>query len=135
MTYSYFSRWANATLEITIPSDSAIVTDPITGNKIPASETLTFSAILKQRPTPEDWEKRSIPRVGQDIYKIYLEGWLVSPKVFPDNIKFPVTCLATIDGREGNFYIPNRIINPYLPETRQGANTGHKIYGFYWKKD
>jgi len=134
MTHSYFARWANAQLFIKSTDTDILVADSQTGNLVPSIITTTYTAILNQKKEPENIEKTGLSLVGQDAYKIYVEGYLVNPKQFPDTLKLSITCEATINNIDGWLYLPTNIINSYGSENRLGANTGTRLMGWFWQK-
>jgi hypothetical protein len=119
---SPFKPWANTIIRL--QTTGQLITNSETGNQSPSEIIEEFDAILYQKEKP-----KTEVRFGQNAEEIYVEGYLVAPMLFPDEIQPPIVCKAIINGIEGQLEIPLLIPSPF----EVNRKTGDRIKGYFTK--
>ena len=131
---SPFSDFANATIEFDVPTGTQ-TTDKY-GNPIIENEKVVIVALLKP-PSDRSYTRADIEHLyngGIERKGVLLEGYLVSPRTYPENFdNYPVgkVRIEAISGKleEGFFEVIPRVQNPYVQAV--GVDLINKIQGFY----
>jgi hypothetical protein len=112
---------ANATAIFTVPTVGT-VTDPVTGNVVPATETVTVSLYLRQGST------RALDFPGVDTEVETYEGYAVSPQALDARIKPGVVGTLNFAGQGA---IDCEVINSRYPYGTTGliGSTVQQVIG------
>jgi hypothetical protein len=120
---SYFSKYANSTLFLKVPSIGFVEIDSLTGNEYPTEKIVKFTALLKNTASSIQYAE------GQNINVVNVEGYLVDPMLFPKDIKTPFECEAIINNVSGILRVPLLFSSPFNVQ----KFTGEKIQGTFTK--
>lgn len=122
---SPFYKYRNSILDFEVESDSSDVLDS-SGNPQPDKVTLRIEAFLK--PVKNNRLKNHIDYPGLGLSELLLDGYIVTPEKFPNDIKLmDKTIYAKYRDQEGEFI---RTINL---QSCVGADrlTGYPIAGIF----
>jgi hypothetical protein len=111
---SALAALANATATFTVPTVGTM-TDPTTGNVVPASETVTVSLYLRQAGT----SNAGFPGVNTDV-ETY-EGYAVNPQALDARVKPGITGTLNFAGQGA---IECEVINGRFPYGSTGLIGG-----------
>lgn len=113
MPKSYFTKYANSTLNYKLPTGT-LVTNPVTGNVEEQTITHTASAILEFKNNVT----RNEP--GLDESEVKVDGYLVNPMQFPVGLVVPHIMDAEIGGVKGQLSLVETIASPWGEEKLLG---------------